>query len=128
MLVSYYTRERLLRQLTDGALEGNLRTSVYGVPNNDGSVLTSSSNSDGAIRDELIDTDDTVEIIDAERVSVTSGGTNSLGTRKGEYWLGSRESVDGVGVRSGDGVDGSVGGDSGLAAVIGVTGVAETEM
>ena len=76
------------------------------------------SNSDGAILEELIDTDDTVDSIDAERVNVTSGGTNCLGTRNGEYWLGRSESVDAVGVSSEDGGEGTVGGDSGLAAVI----------
>ncbi len=95
---------------------------MYGVPSNDGSVLTSRSNSDGAILEEFIDTDDTVDSIDAERVNVTSGGTNCLGMRSGEYWLGRSEIVDCVGVSSADDVDTMVGGDSGLAAVTCVIG------
>lgn len=80
------------------------------------------SNSDGAIREELIDTDDTVDSMDAERVNVTSGGTSCLGARSGEYRLERSDSVDCVGVSSNDGVDGTVGGDSGLAAVTCVIG------
>lgn len=94
---------------------------VDGVDSKDGSVLKSNSNSDGAILDELMDTDDTVDIVDGVRLSVTAGSENSAWTGVGEGTLGSNERLDCVGVSSEDGGDGSVYGDDGLTSVMGVS-------
>lgn len=94
--------------------------STDGVDRSDGSVRTSSSNSDGAMRDELIETDDTVEIVDGVRESVTAGMGNSTRTGAGDTALGRSEIVDCVGVSSDDGGDGTVAGEEGLTSVTGV--------
>ena len=91
-----------------------------GVDSSDGSVRMSSSNSDGAMRDELIETDDTVEIVDGVRDRVTAGMGNSTRTGVGDGALGRSEIVDCVGVSSDDGGDGSVAGEEGLTSVTGV--------
>ena len=96
---------------TEGGLDGcsgSLASSVYGVESNDGSVCISNSNSDGAMRKELIDTDDTVEIVDGVRLSVTVTAGKSAWTGVGEGTLGRSEIEDCVGVSSDDGGEGSV--------------------
>ena len=107
---------------------GSLICSVDGVESKDGSVLKSSSNSDGAILDELIDTDDTVEIVDGVRESVTvTAGGKSRRTGTGVVTSGSSDMLDCVGVSSADVGDTSDTGDDGLTSVIGVSIVDSSE-
>ena len=72
------------------------------------------------MRDELIDTLDTLDIVDGVRESVTTGIGNSRGTGVGDIAVGRSEIVDCVGVSSDDGGEGSVAGEDGLTSEGGV--------
>lgn len=72
------------------------------------------------MREELIDTDETVDTLDGVLVSIEARG-KSVGSGVGEGTLGSSEIVDCVGVSSGDADDDSDIGDEGLTSVIGVS-------
>lgn len=113
-------KTRLTESARLGDRAGRRVLSVAGTESNDGSVETSSSNSEGAMRDELIDKDDTVDTLDGVLVSILARG-KSVGSSDGEATLGSNDMVDCVGVSSSDADDDSDMGDDGLTSVIGVS-------